>query len=265
MAIFRNIQMSFWTDAKVSDDFTACDRLMYLYLLTNPHTNLSGCYQVTVKQISSEIGFDVRKVRRLLSRFDQDLQLIRYNEATKELLILNWYKYNWTKSEKFRKPLLSQIKEVKDDGFREYLMGLYNGIDSVSIPYTYGMDTTVTDTDTVDNNNINNSTNSSSSTNNNINSSIPNPYKQIIENLNELAGRRYAWDSARGNKNREYIDARMKEGYTVEDFLRINALKCKEWGSDPYMKKFLRPETLYSRQHFESYLNEPEIGGDYFT
>ena len=40
MAIYRNVQLSFWTDNKVEDDFTPEDKYFYLYLLTNPQTGL---------------------------------------------------------------------------------------------------------------------------------------------------------------------------------------------------------------------------------
>ena len=54
MAIYRSIQMSFWTDSKVVDEFTPEDRYFYLYLFTNPHTNLAGCYELSLKQASVE-------------------------------------------------------------------------------------------------------------------------------------------------------------------------------------------------------------------
>jgi hypothetical protein len=41
MAIYRTIHISFWTDTKVAVDFTPKERYFYLYLLTNPHTNIS--------------------------------------------------------------------------------------------------------------------------------------------------------------------------------------------------------------------------------
>mgnify|MGYP006969283853 CR=1 FL=1 len=47
MANYRNISMDFWQDSKVVDDFTPEDRYMYLYCMTNPHTNLCGCYEIT--------------------------------------------------------------------------------------------------------------------------------------------------------------------------------------------------------------------------
>ena len=147
MAVYRNIQTTFWTDAKVADEFTPEDKFFYLYLFTNPHTNLCGCYEISKKQMSWETGYSIDTIDRLLDRFVQVHGVILFNQTTKELLILNWHKYNWTSSEKFRKPLYKQILEVKDDDFRNYLKSVFDKYgDTVSIPYPYGTDTTVTDT-----------------------------------------------------------------------------------------------------------------------
>lgn len=145
MAIYRQVQMSFWTDTKVIDDFTPEDRYFYLYLLTNPHTNLCGCYELSLKQASDETGYNRESVEKIIKRMQYDHQVIAYDKKTKELLLVNWSKYNWTGSEKFKKPLLTEIKSIKNDSFREFLMTRYEGeSDTVSIPYQYGSDTTVT-------------------------------------------------------------------------------------------------------------------------
>ena len=151
MAIYRNIQMSFWTDSKVVDDFTPEDRYFYLYLMTNPHTNLAGCYEISLKQASDETGYTKDVIANLLERFERVHNVIRYSKDTKEVLLLHWGKFNWTASEKFRKPLLLEIECVKSNDFKAYLMDEFNGEDTVSIPYPYGSDTTdtVTVTDTV--------------------------------------------------------------------------------------------------------------------
>lgn len=149
MAIYRNIQMSFWTDTKIADEFTSGEKYLYLYLMTNPHTNLAGCYEISVRQIAYETGMTAQTVKAMIGKLQNDHDVIRYSGKTKEVLLLNWSKYNWTASEKLRKPLYGEIADVKDDQFREYLTALFDGIDTVSIPYTYGSDTTVTDTDTV--------------------------------------------------------------------------------------------------------------------
>ncbi len=142
MAIFRNIQMSFWTDSKVVDEFTPEDRYFYLYLLTNPHTNLCGCYEVSIKQMSDETGYTKEVIKLLLDRFEKSHNVIRYSNQTKEILLLNWNRFNWTKSPKFQKPLICQIENIKDLEFRNYLVDIFNSAsDTVSIPYPYPTDT----------------------------------------------------------------------------------------------------------------------------
>lgn len=150
MAYYRALSISFWTDSKVVDDFTPEDKYFYMYLMTNPHTNLCGCYEISTKQASNETGYNTDTIERLLRRFETVHDVIRYSKETKEVLILNWHKYNWTRSEKFRKPLLCEIGRIKEQHFREYLtMVADNDDDTVSIPYKYGIDTSVTVTDTV--------------------------------------------------------------------------------------------------------------------
>lgn len=170
MALYRTISMNFWTDSKVVDDFTPEDKYFYLYLISNPHTNLCGCYEISMKQVVTETGYSMDTVEKLLVRFEEYHGVIRYSRITKEILLLNWHKYQWTKSEKFRKPLRNEIQKVKNREFREFLTQIEKGddtgygTDTVSIPYSYGSDTpvtvtdTVTDTNTVINSDINNKT-----------------------------------------------------------------------------------------------------------
>ena len=141
MALYRTISMSFWTDSKIADDFTPEDRYFYLYLFTNPHTNLCGCYEISIKQVVTETGYSKDTIENLLERFEEYHNVIRYSPTTKEVLLLNWHKYNWTKSEKFRKPLLAEIGRVKNKRFKEYLSKIaYSEWDG------YGIDTTCIDT-----------------------------------------------------------------------------------------------------------------------
>lgn len=166
MALYRTVALAFWTDTKVIDNFTAEDRYFYLYLFTNPHTNLCGCYEVSVKQMAAELAFDVSAIMPLINRFQTIHNVIRYSPNTKEILILNWHKYNWTSSEKFRKPMLKEIALVKEPKFKAYLEKLASGEEP-----GYGIDTMCIDTSvtvSVSNNNIISSQNTKNiSTNNN--------------------------------------------------------------------------------------------------
>lgn len=149
MAVYRNVSLSFWTDPKIDDHFTPEDKYFYLYLLTNPHTNLLGCYEISFKQMERETGYNIDTVNRLLTRMELEHDVIRFDRNTHEVLVLNWHKYNWTASDKVIKAVEYGIPAVKSAAFQNFLRNTLNGDDTVSIPYEYGMDTTVTVTDTV--------------------------------------------------------------------------------------------------------------------
>lgn len=229
MAIYRSIHTTFWTDTKVSDDFSPEDKYFMLYCLTNPYTNIIGCYEISIKQMANDMGYSRDSIESLLKRFKEHHKIIDYDFDTKELFIKNWYKYNWTNSPKLDQPLINAIRAVKNDNFRNEIIDLYNSRDTVSIPYEYDTDTT--DTDTV---------------------TISESISEIITYLNKKIGTRYR----EGNKvTQKHIKARLKEKYTVEDFKTVIDKKCAEWkGTD--MEKYLRPETLFGTK-FESYLNAP--------
>ena len=125
MALYRNVRISFWTDPKVTDDFTPEDKYFYLYLMTNPKTNLCGCYEISTRQIAYDTGYSKETVERLLQRFEEYHEVIKYAKSTKEIFILNWHKYNWTNSEKFKKALEAEIKNIKNKGFRTELTEFY--------------------------------------------------------------------------------------------------------------------------------------------
>ena len=147
MAIYRNISMNFWTDSKVDDDFTPEDKYFYLYLLTNPHTNICGCYEVSMKQMCRETGYNEDTVRRLLDRMEHQHGVVRYSQATKEILVVNWHKYNWTKSEKMLIGVAEVAKYIKNPDFRLFMSEILAsyGIktDTISIGYTKGKETSV--------------------------------------------------------------------------------------------------------------------------
>lgn len=86
---------------------------------------------------------------------------------------------------------------------------------------------------------------------NNIEDNINNNIEDIIMYLNQKAKKKYRTNIA---KTKTLINARMKEGFTVEDFHTVIDNKCAEWLNDSKMQRFLRPETLFGTK-FEGYLN----------
>lgn len=78
-----------------------------------------------------------------------------------------------------------------------------------------------------------------------------NNYIYIIGHLNKSTGKNF---KASSSKTRSLIDARLKEGYTLEDFYKVIDTKTLEWKGTNF-EKYLRPETLFGPK-FEGYLNE---------
>ncbi len=78
-------------------------------------------------------------------------------------------------------------------------------------------------------------------------------YKAIVDDLNEVCGTQYKHTT---QTTRDKIRARLREGFTVEDFKKVHRNKQAEWGNDNYWRQYLRPQTLYSNK-FEGYLNQP--------
>lgn len=81
----------------------------------------------------------------------------------------------------------------------------------------------------------------------------PEEVRQIIDYFNRVCGTNYRHQS---KATAEMINARLNDGFTVEDFYKVIDKKHAEWSNDNYWSKFLRPETLFRPSHFESYLNQ---------
>lgn len=245
MAIYRNVQLSFWTDNKVEDDFTPEDKYFYIYLLTNPQTNICGCYEVSYSQMTRQTGYNKDTIIRLLERFDKVHKVIKFDSKTKEVLILHWYKYNWSKSEKVLAGVLGVAKHIKSDEFRKYVNDMVDSMknNTVSIEYTETIGTSVSDSDT-------DSVSVSDTVINNIDNNKE-IYINIINYLNNKCNTRYRYNTPNTKK---HINARLNEGYTEQDFYTVISKKADEWlGTE--QEKYLRPDTLFGAK-FESYLNQ---------
>ncbi|MCC3379859.1 conserved phage C-terminal domain-containing protein [Paenibacillus farraposensis] len=85
---------------------------------------------------------------------------------------------------------------------------------------------------------------------------LPSIHEEIISYLNEKTGKNYNF---KVKTTKEFINGRISEGRTVEDFKNVIDIKCSHWLNDPKMSQYLRPATLFRPSNFDNYLNqEPE-------
>ena len=65
----RSVNTKFWDDPFI-EELTSSEKLLFLYLLTNPLTNLLGIYEITIKRISYDTGLSQEIIRKGLERFE---------------------------------------------------------------------------------------------------------------------------------------------------------------------------------------------------
>ena len=141
----RLIDTELWNNEEIIENFTAEDKYFWLYLLTSPHNNICGVFKNSPTLMARDMGLHKDTIINLIYRFEKVHNLIFTDKETNEILILNWYKWNWTKSPKILTMLekeLSNLKSVKIIELLEERIGLiFEDKDTVSIGYRYPTNT----------------------------------------------------------------------------------------------------------------------------
>lgn len=71
----RLINTKFWSDTFISE-LNPLDRYLFLYFLTNEHTNIAGVYELPLKTISFETGMEIDMLKKMLKRLTSRIMYI---------------------------------------------------------------------------------------------------------------------------------------------------------------------------------------------
>lgn len=146
----RMIDTELWNNEDIIENFTAEDKFFWLYLLTSPHNNICGVFKNSPALIARDMGLHKDTIINLLYRFENIHKLIFVDKETNEILILNWYKFNWTTSPKILSLLQKEQKNIKsgkiNDLLNERIKSLFD--DTVLIGYPYP---SISNTNTISN------------------------------------------------------------------------------------------------------------------
>ncbi|KFN04109.1 hypothetical protein D0U04_24345 [Bacillus clarus] len=115
MAVYRNMQVSFWQDEFILD-LTPEERYFYIYLLTGTKTKQCGIYILPKRLAELETGYSMETVEKLVNRFVEYGKIL-YDAETKELFIINWLSYNPILNTNIEKCVLRELKTVKNKEF----------------------------------------------------------------------------------------------------------------------------------------------------
>lgn len=133
----RYVNTRFWNDSYISQ-LDPIEKLLFIYFITNEHTNISGIYELPLKIIAVETGMDESMIKKILPRLSVK---IRYIDGY--IVIKNFTKHQETGSEKVKIGILNCLKDlnkkwlenVVNKGF--YLLDAYY-MDTLSIQYAKG-------------------------------------------------------------------------------------------------------------------------------
>lgn len=139
MSTQRYISTSFWDDEWIQ----TCDpseKLLYLYLMTNPLTNIAGVYKITNRRISFDTGFNEDVIKYLFQKFEKSGKAYRLDEY---VALPSWPKHQkWEKAPRIRDGINIILESLPESILRrlvaiKYKFNLEPVFDTLCIPYTY--------------------------------------------------------------------------------------------------------------------------------
>lgn len=119
MAKRRYLNTAFWDDLYISE-LDPIEKLLYIYLLTNPCTNISGAYQIKINRAALDTGIDKDMVLKIFARFQND-EKIFYDNGW--MVIRNFVKHQNIGSALVKKGIENELKNVPKY-LHEYIYGL---------------------------------------------------------------------------------------------------------------------------------------------
>lgn len=78
MAKNRMINTRFWVDDYISN-LDPVEKLLFLYFLTSPASDISGAYEVPLKTVATDTGIEIQTVARIIKRFTRDKKIFYIN------------------------------------------------------------------------------------------------------------------------------------------------------------------------------------------
>lgn len=111
--VYRYVRTSFWDDEKVLETLTPEQRYFYLFLMTNPDSTQLGVFKLHPVYTLARLGWSNSVMLEDHINAMESKGFIVYDKDTKEIGLLNWHKYNYTKSPSVIKCIATELESVK--------------------------------------------------------------------------------------------------------------------------------------------------------
>lgn len=121
MAEYRTLRMSFWNDPYI-EELGPEGRLLYLYLITCPHTNNLGLLEVSTRRMAYETGLLPERVEALLGEAEAAGKLVRDGAV---LWLVNFVKHQTSTSPRLMQSLRALGRRVESERIRAAMRERY--------------------------------------------------------------------------------------------------------------------------------------------
>jgi len=118
MAKQRYINTRMWRDSYFQN-LDPSEKLMFVYCLSNPDTSICGIYEIPLKIIAIDTGFDVEMTNKILERFERD-DKIKYRDGW--IAIKNFIKHQ-SLNPKIMKGITTELKKAPPELVKWVLSG----------------------------------------------------------------------------------------------------------------------------------------------
>ena len=89
--MYRTIDTKTWTDKKFKN-LSENSRYLFIYLLTNSHSHMSGIYYLPIPFAEHETGYSTQKIKKCFSELIKS-NLIKYDADEEILWVVNMCRY----------------------------------------------------------------------------------------------------------------------------------------------------------------------------
>ncbi|MDC7221591.1 MAG: hypothetical protein PQJ59_16775 [Spirochaetales bacterium] len=129
MATQRYISTSFWNDPWIQT-LDPSEKLLYLYFMTSPLSSISGIYEVTMRRVCFDTGYNEDTTKRIIKRFENDKKLYY---CCGFVVIPSWPKHQkWEEKETIKRGIEKHLNTVPKR--------VWCDIVSRKIPYQYPLE-----------------------------------------------------------------------------------------------------------------------------
>lgn len=110
MAKQRQISDKFWNDRYVAEELTDPEeKLLFIYLLTNTLINITGIYEIPMKQISFDTNITIDKIKTIIKKLS-DAGKVHYEAGY--IILTNYHKYASYNTDNVRSYVINYLKNL---------------------------------------------------------------------------------------------------------------------------------------------------------